>query len=49
MKSAMEEHKFTIELHGLKCKADTFAYSYHGSDTVYMRDAYFNASNTGYG
>jgi len=48
MKLAMETASYTIELYGDDCDPVTYAYTYFGSDTLYMCDVYIDAENTGY-
>ena len=44
MKSALQRYTFTLYLHGPDCKSkSTFAYTYHGSTTLYFCNAYFSA------
>ena len=48
MTSAMESVHFTIALYGSECEESIYAYTYYGSDIIYVCDAYFSAKDTGY-
>ena len=48
MCTAMQTSTFIIQLHDPNCPEGIYAYTYFGSDTLYMCDAYFSAADTGY-
>ena len=48
LKTAMEQKTFRLFFHGSDCEEGDYAYTYVGSDTIYLCDEYIIAQAYGY-